>query len=90
MCSSDLPAHKATAAAPAARLAAPLMTALATLGVACALLLPPPAQAATTDISDGFLTPRVVGSGKVIDERRTVAEFRRLLEGEAVPLYARH
>lgn len=83
------PARPTPAATPAARLAAPLMTALAALGVAGALLLPPPAQAATTDISDGFLTPRVVGSGKVIDERRTVGEFRRLRLDSAITVNAR-
>lgn len=74
---------------PPARLAAPLTTALAALGAACALMLPPDAQALSIDISGGTTATRVVGSGKVVDERRTVGEFRRLRLDSAIIVNAR-
>lgn len=69
-----------------ALMAAPLLTALA---ASAALMLPTAADAFTIDISTGLGATRVVGSGKVVDDRRSVAAFQRLRLDSAITVNAR-
>ncbi|WP_374673478.1 head GIN domain-containing protein [Ideonella sp.] len=69
-----------------ALMAAPLLTALA---ATAALVLPTAADAFTIDISTGLGGTRVVGSGKVVEERRPAAAFQRLRLDSAITVHAR-
>lgn len=66
---------------------APLVSVLLTLA---GLAAPPAARAATTiDIQTGLFNARIVGSGRVVEDKRTIGPFSRLRVDSAVTINAR-
>lgn len=75
-----------TTAKPYALMIGPLMAVLATLA---GFAPPSAAQATTIDIQTGFSSNRVVGSGKVVDDKRTIGNFSKLRLDSAITVNAR-
>lgn len=74
-----------TARHPALLLLAPAFAVAATL----ATLVPAAARAATIDIQTGLGGTRVVGSGKVVEDKRAIGNFSRLRLDSAITVHAR-
>lgn len=71
---------------PFALMLAPVLSVLATLA---GFALPDTAGATTIEISTGMFTNRTVGSGKVVEDKRSVAPFSRLRLDSAITVNAR-
>lgn len=79
------PAH----ASPAARRSLALAPTLAMLAALAGLAAPIAAHAVTIDIQSGFSGQRVVGSGKLVDDRRAVGNFSKLRLDSSITVNAR-
>ena len=73
-------------ARPSALMMAPLMSVLVTLA---GFAVPQAAQALTIDINSGMVNNRVNGSGKVIDDKRTIGPFSKLRLDSAITVNAK-
>lgn len=73
-------------ARPSALMMAPLLSVLVTLAGFAA---PQAAQALTIDINSGMVNNRVNGSGKVIDDKRTIGPFSKLRLDSAITVNAK-
>ncbi len=71
---------------PLSLMIAPLVSVLATLTI---LAAPQPGHATTIDIQTGLFSSRVVGSGKVVEDKRTLPAFSKLRLDSAITVNAR-
>jgi Putative auto-transporter adhesin, head GIN domain len=70
---------------PALMMLAPALAVVAAL----AALAPQASQAAVIDIQTGLASPRIMGSGKVVEEKRAIGNFSRLRLDSAITVHAR-